>query len=57
MRAASKVNPLTHLVDAERALFAGDIAEGAVAAGAVAAVAVATLGLVVGIKAVRSDSA
>jgi ABC-2 type transport system permease protein len=57
MQAASKVNPLTHVVDAQRALFAGDLAEGAVAAGAVAAIAVAVVGLAVGIKAVRSDSA
>jgi ABC-2 type transport system permease protein len=57
MRAASKANPLTHLVDAERALFAGDLTSGAVAAGAAASLAVATIGLTVGIRAMRRGSA
>jgi ABC-2 type transport system permease protein len=57
MQAASKANPLTHLVDAQRALFAGNLAEGAVAAGAVSALGVAAFGLAVGIKAVSRESA
>jgi ABC-2 type transport system permease protein len=57
MQVASKANPLTHLVDAERSLFAGDVTTGAVAAGAVASLVVAVVGLTVGIRAVRHESA
>lgn len=57
MQAASKVNPLTHLVDAERELFAGHVTDGSVLAGALAAAVVAAVGLTVGIRAVRGDSA
>ena len=41
MRAAASVNPLHYLVDAERSLFAGDVASTAVVGGLVAAVATA----------------
>ena len=51
MQAASQVNPLTHLVDAERALFAGDLASSTVLWGWVAAVGLAAIGLAVGIRA------
>lgn len=57
MQALSKANPLTHLVDAERALFAGDLADGAVLAGGVSALAVAAVGLRVGIGMIRRGSA
>lgn len=50
MRAASSVNPLRWVVDAERALFAGDLTDRAVAFGWVAAVATAAVGLVVGVR-------
>lgn len=53
LRALSRLNPLTYLVDAERALFDGEIATAAVGAGVVAAVAVATVGLLVGTRAMR----
>jgi ABC-2 type transport system permease protein len=56
MQAASKVDPLTHLVDAERSLFAGQVTTGAVLAGAVASVLVAVVGLTVGIKAMHRDT-
>ena len=56
MDALSKANPLTHLVDAERMLFAGQVTDAAVARGAVSAVAVMAIGLWVGIRAVsRND--
>ena len=48
--ALSRVNPLTYVVTAERALFNGEIATAAVAAGALAATATAVLGLAVGIR-------
>jgi len=50
MRAVAKANPLAHMVDAERALFAGDFGSGAVLWGWVAAIAVAASGLFVGIR-------
>ena len=51
MRAAASVNPLRHLVDAERALFAGDVLSTAVLGGAVAAAVTAVVGVRVGIRA------
>jgi ABC-2 type transport system permease protein len=53
LRTMSKFNPLTYVVDAERALFNGEVFSGTVAAGAVAAVAVAAGGLLVGVRAMR----
>ncbi|NLD76325.1 MAG: ABC transporter permease [Acidimicrobiales bacterium] len=55
MEVLSNVNPLTHVVDAERLLFAGEVTEAAVARGAVAAVAVLAIGLWVGIRAVSRN--
>ncbi len=52
MRAASTVNPLTHVVDAERALFAGVWNEQALY-GLLAAVLTCAVGLAVGVRAVR----
>lgn len=53
MRVASLVNPLTYVVDAERALFSGTLADPAVLNGFVAAVVTAAVGLAVGIRAIR----
>jgi ABC-2 type transport system permease protein len=53
MRAAASVNPLHYLVDAERALFAGDVRTGTVGAGLIAALATALLGIWVGTRAMR----
>jgi len=50
MQAVAAVNPLTHVVTAERALFAGDLGSPAVLWGFVAAIAVAVVGLIVGIR-------
>jgi ABC-2 type transport system permease protein len=55
MQLAARFNPLAYLVDAERALFAGELTSATVAWGAVAALVTAALGLAVGIRAmVRS---
>ncbi|WP_350280088.1 ABC transporter permease [Kribbella sp. HUAS MG21] len=51
MRVASKFNPLSYLVDAERSLFAGDVLSSAVLWGWAAALVTAALGLTVGIRA------
>jgi ABC-2 type transport system permease protein len=51
----SRFNPLTYMVDAERALFNGQFGDPAVAAGALAAVVLAALGLTVGIRAMRNS--
>src|SRR6185312_5997516 len=56
MRAAASVNPLHFLVDAERALFSGDVASTTVAAGLGAAVATAVLGVWVGTRAMARAS-
>ena len=53
MRAAAGFNPLSHVVEAERALFAGDLLAPAVAGGFVAAGLTAAVGLVVGIRSMR----
>jgi ABC-2 type transport system permease protein len=53
LQTMSKFNPLTYVVDAERALFNGTIASGTVLAGLVAAVAICFVGLLVGTRAMR----
>lgn len=53
MKAAAAVNPLSYVVAAERALFAGDLGSIAVLGGFVAAIATAVIGLVVGVRAIR----
>ncbi|WP_092806999.1 ABC transporter permease [Rhodococcus globerulus] len=53
MKVLVNINPLGYVVDAERALFAGDFASGSVLAGVVAAVSVAVVGLGVGVRAVK----
>ena len=50
MQVAADVNPLKYVVDAERALFAGDLGASAVAWGWVAAGVTAVVGLAVGIR-------
>ncbi|TDW80925.1 ABC transporter permease [Kribbella sp. VKM Ac-2566] len=51
MRAASKFNPLSYVVDAERTLFSGDVVSSAVLWGWAAAIVTAAFGLTVGIRA------
>lgn len=53
LQLASRANPLTYLVEAERALFAGRIADASVVYGAGVAAAVAGLGLALGTAAIR----
>ena len=56
LRTLAKANPLTYVVDAERALFNGEILARTTVYGLVAAAAVAALGLAVGVRAMqRSD--
>jgi len=52
MQVASTANPLRWVVDAERALFAGDLTASAVAWGFLAAGLTAVVGLVVGVRAI-----
>ncbi|MGH3941544.1 MAG: ABC transporter permease [Pseudonocardiaceae bacterium] len=51
MQIAARFNPLTYVVDAERALFAGQLASSTVALGWAAALITAAVGLTVGIRA------
>ncbi|HEY5699251.1 MAG TPA: ABC transporter permease [Acidimicrobiales bacterium] len=53
LQALSKINPLTHIVDAERALFAGDVTDPVVLWGALSAAGLALVGLTVGIRAMQ----
>jgi ABC-2 type transport system permease protein len=56
MRVAAQFNPLTHVVAAERALFAGQFATGAVLAGVLSTAATAAVGLLVGIRVMRRSA-
>lgn len=56
LQTLSKFNPLTYIVNAERALFSGDFTSSAVVGGVVAAVVVAVAGLSVGIREMRRSS-
>jgi ABC-2 type transport system permease protein len=49
----SRLNPLTYVVDAERALFNGTLVSATVGGGVIAAVVMAALGLFVGTRAMR----
>lgn len=53
LRTLSRFNPLTHVVDAERALFAGDVGDQVVLWGALAAIGTALVGLTVGVRAMQ----
>lgn len=57
MQVLSHLNPLTHVVDAQRSLFDGDIAAASVLRGAIAAAGVLVVGLNVGIRAMRRSAA
>ena len=56
MRAVASVNPVNWVVQAERALLSGDLADSTVAWGWVSALAVAIVGLVVGVRAMRRSN-
>ena len=53
LRLCSRLNPLSYIVDAERALFDGAVVSATVGGGLIAAVVVAVLGLFVGTSAIR----
>ncbi|MGM1017968.1 MAG: ABC transporter permease [Actinomycetota bacterium] len=56
MRAVSAVNPVNWVVQAERALFAGDLGDVTVLWGWIAALAVMIVGLTVGVRAIRRSN-
>jgi ABC-2 type transport system permease protein len=56
LQTAADLNPLTYIVEAERALFAGTFPADTVAAGFLGASVVAALGLVVGLRAMNRSS-
>jgi len=56
LRFLSQLNPLTYVIDAERALFAGTWPAGTVLAGLAAAALVAALGMTVGLRAMNRSS-
>jgi ABC-2 type transport system permease protein len=53
MQVAAAFNPISYIVDAERALFAGDILSPAVAWGFLAGIVLAAIGLAVGIRGMK----
>lgn len=53
LRTAGQFNPVTYIVDAQRALFAGDLANPSVLYGTAAACAIAAIGLYLGNRALR----
>jgi ABC-2 type transport system permease protein len=53
MQVAASVNPITYVVSAERALFAGDVGSVDVLWGFVAAIGLAAVGLAVGIRSIK----
>ena len=57
LQALSRLNPLTYVVEAERALFAGDFTDPSVAIGAAVAAALAIVGLFVGTRLMRNATA
>jgi ABC-2 type transport system permease protein len=57
LQALADLNPLKYIVDAERALFAGEVATTTVLWGVLAAAGVAVAGLTVGIRAMRRAAA
>ena len=56
MRVVASVNPVNWVVQAERALFAGELGDATVLWGWVSALAVAVVGLIVGVRAIRRSS-
>ena len=56
MQVASHFNPLTYLVNAERALFAGEVGSAGAAWGWVAALLTVAVGLTVGIRSMRHSA-
>jgi ABC-2 type transport system permease protein len=56
MKVLARLNPLTYIVEAQRALFSGDFAHSSVLFGIIAAVALAIVGLSVGTRAMRRAS-
>ncbi len=56
MQVAASLNPITYVVSAERALFAGDLGSIDVVWGFVAAIVLAGIGLAVGIRSIRRSS-
>ncbi len=57
LQTLSRLNPLTYLVEAERALFAGDLGHPSVLVGAGVAVGVAVVGLTIGVRMMRRAAA
>ncbi|MDA3628230.1 ABC transporter permease [Saccharopolyspora sp. WRP15-2] len=53
LQVVSRINPVSHIADAARALFSGQLLDPSVLAGGLAAVVLATIGLVVGTRAVK----
>jgi ABC-2 type transport system permease protein len=56
MQVAARLNPLSFIVDAERALFANATFDGAVLKGVVVAVLTCAVGLIIGVRQIRRST-
>jgi ABC-2 type transport system permease protein len=56
MQVLARLNPLTYIVEAERALFAGEFGHTSILFGVISAVALAIVGLAVGTRAMKRAS-
>ena len=56
LEAASKLNPMTYIVDAERLLFDGQVFEATVVWGALSAIGILVVGLAVGIRSIQASA-
>ncbi|MER6992207.1 ABC transporter permease [Saccharopolyspora hirsuta] len=53
LQVVARINPVSHIADAERALFSGQLLDPSVLAGGLAAVAIAAVGLLLGTRAMK----
>jgi ABC-2 type transport system permease protein len=56
MQIAARINALSYIVDAERALFAGELASATVAWGWIAAAVAAAVGLTIGVRTIARSA-
>jgi ABC-2 type transport system permease protein len=56
MQIAARINPLSYILDAERALFAGALASATVAWGRIAAAVTDTVGRAIGVRAIARSA-
>lgn len=56
LQVLAALNPITYIVDAQRALFLGQFGSASVLWGSISAVAITALGLIIGTRCIRRAS-